>query len=268
MDGVRRLLSFVVTAVTFAAGLGLLAPGAVTLLNWPRSSEPLPPDALALALAGSLLLGLGAFTVRWSSSGLLLIGGLVVVAGALAIGQIDAPTSATLRIVDALNNALPGLGNGLIELTFHGMPVLLGATWFGIGLGARRRPRPRATGALAVACAILALAALIAQQYAAQLTASQPAGSSRQLLVIGAGALFGLLLTPSGSKTIGLWLGGGVSVVVGLVLLFFDGLLEQAPVAYGVARFMGFSGMFAALGVILLGAALGATLRQRAGNHR
>ncbi|MCS0499425.1 hypothetical protein [Protaetiibacter mangrovi] len=225
----------------------------------------------ALAGLGAVLLGVAAFSVRWSSLGVLIAGGAHLAFSLLALlvpTSTGGAGSPAIALLDALVAVDPGLASGGFYVVAFGASLLIGAALLGVGAVARRRApnlgwriASGVGGVLAIGAAVWAFTAGGSFYRSVFQLLDWQLGPA--LAVTLAGAVFGLALLPAGRSPIGAWLAGPVLALVGVVLLVVDsdayadapnGVLATLPV-------LGWSGAILAVGLSVTGLALGVTLR-------
>jgi hypothetical protein len=224
---------------------------------------------------GCVLLAGAAVTVRWSRVGVIAAGsvhGLFSLLGVLVpFRPMDGVSSPTTQLLGMLFDLDPALGTGGYYFVAFGGGLLIGFALLGVGVLARRgRPTVLARVLSAVA-GVLALGA-------AGWTFATGGDFYRQtfqilnwdavvaITLVVAALIFGALIALSGRSAIGGWIAGGVLSLVGVILLVAD------PVAYAglgsevliILPVLGWSGAILAVGMTVLGLALGVTLRAAA----
>jgi hypothetical protein len=224
---------------------------------------------------GCVLLAGAAVTVRWSRVGVIAAGsvhGLFSLLGVLVpFRPMDGVSSPTTQLLGMLFDLDPALGTGGYYFVAFGGGLLIGFALLGVGVLARRgRPTVLARVLSAVA-GVLALGA-------AGWTFATGGDFYRQtfqilnwdavvaITLVVAALIFGALIALSGRSAIGGWIAGGVLSLIGVILLVAD------PVAYSglgsevliILPVLGWSGAILAVGMTVLGLALGITLRPAA----
>ncbi|PZQ89862.1 MAG: hypothetical protein DI534_08840 [Leifsonia xyli] len=269
----RALISLIIAVVASLGGTLLLAYGggnAVIVMSQVDASGDVGVFPLWAGL-GALLLAVAGASVRWSSLGAFVAGGAQLGFALLALlvpAGADGSGSPAIWLLDRLLVLDRGLASGAFYLVAFGGSLLIGAALLGVGVGAlRRRPRlgwriaSGIGGLLALGAASWSFAA--GGEFARIVFQGQAWEFGVALAVVLAGLSFGVLLLPSGRSPIGAWVAGGVIAAVGVILLVAD------PSAYTDAPsrvlltlpILGWSGTILAVGLCVLGLALGVTLR-------
>jgi hypothetical protein len=224
---------------------------------------------------GCVLLAGAAVTVRWSRVGVIAAGSVHVLFSLFGIlvpfQPMDGISSPTTQLLGMLFDLDPALGTGGYYFVAFGGGLLIGFALLGVGVLARRgRPTVLARVLSAVA-GVLALGA-------AGWTFATGGDFYRQtfqilnwdavvaITLVVAALIFGALIALSGRSAIGGWIAGGVLSLIGVILLVAD------PVAYSglpsevliILPVLGWSGAILAVGMTVLGLALGVTLRAAA----
>jgi hypothetical protein len=224
---------------------------------------------------GCVLLAGAAVTVRWSRVGVIAAGSVHVLFSLLGVlvpfRPMDGVSSPTTQLLGMLFDLDPALGTGGYYFVAFGGGLLIGFALLGVGVLARRgRPTVLARVLSAVA-GVLALGA-------AGWTFATGGDFYRQtfqilnwdavvaITLVVAALIFGALIALSGRSAIGGWIAGGVLSLIGVILLVAD------PVAYSglpsevliILPVLGWSGAILAVGMTVLGLALGITLRPAA----
>jgi hypothetical protein len=224
---------------------------------------------------GCVLLAGAAVTVRWSRVGVIAAGSVHVLFSLFGIlvpfQPMDGISSPTTQLLGMLFDLDPALGTGGYYFVAFGGGLLIGFALLGVGVLARRgRPTVLARVLSAVA-GVLALGA-------AGWTFATGGDFYRQtfqilnwdavvaITLVVAALIFGALIALSGRSAIGGWIAGGVLSLIGVILLVAD------PVAYSglpsevliILPVLGWSGAILAVGMTVLGLALGITLRPAA----
>mgnify|MGYP000870665753 CR=1 FL=1 len=271
----RHLVSILIAVVASLIGsVALWIGGGRTLYEISRwGAEAAFTPFLLVAVLGAVLLGAAAFSIRFSPAGVLVVGGFTVLMTLLLVAFPNDPirgvASPFTAVIVSLNRIDPALTMGIINYLSFGPAALIGFAFLGAGLVARVR---RATAVWRVLSAVggvlaigFALGAILVggEFYRASFVMLQASLLAAAGLVVTA-LLFGLALAPSGRSSIGAWVAGGVLTVIGIVVLL------APPASYSVLprellytlSTVGWSGMVLAVGVTLLGLALGVTLRR------
>jgi len=270
----RIVISLLLAVVGSIAGVVLLSyGGGYTMFQLSRFGAEGGAGAYPLLIGlGVLLLAAAAFSVRWSPVGIIVVGAAHVLFSLLAIlvpfSPLDGVQSPAVQLLNALFDVDQALAAGAFYFVSFGGGALIGFALLGAGLLARRarpgvlwRVLSAIGGLIALGPAVWAFAAggdFYRRTF--QLLAWDAVTS---VVLVVAALLFGVLLAPSGRSAIGAWIAGGVLSVVGVILLVAD------PVAYAglpavvqqTLPTLGWTGTIVAVGVSLLGLALGVTLR-------
>ena len=277
----RTLLSFVVALASTVVGLPLLwIGGALAIRSLDVSGDAASTAAIGpalLALLGAAILGVGGYSIRWSSLGALVAGGLhlVVSATALAAAPFDDDALPFLwRLVFDVDRLNRELSSGLAMTLAYGVSALLGVALVVAGVTSLR-PRPttvlwRVLGAVGGVCAIVVTVWALTvglRVYIAFLVAVDPVPSVVAPLVVQLALLvlaLGVALVPLLGSTLGAWIAG--IVITGLGLLLIAPLPEilgalPADLAFLVVT-IGPSGFLSAIGLTLLGIAAGSRRRR------
>lgn len=269
----RTTLSIVIALVASLLGTGLLwYGGGHALFELGRfGAEGASGYALIVAL-GCVLLAGAAVTVRWSAIGVIAAGAVHVLFSMVGIvvpfRPGDSVSSPTTQLLGGLYDLDAGLATGGYYFVAFGGGLLIGVALLGVGILARRG---RVTALARVLSAVGGVLALGAAGWTFATggdfyhrtfqVLNWDAGVAIMLLV--ASLVFGVLIAPSGRSAIGAWIAGGVLSLLGVVLLVADpvayaGLPPQLLASLPV---LGWSGTILAVGMTLLGLALGITLR-------
>ena len=221
---------------------------------------------------GCLLLAGAAVTVRWSPIGVIAAGAVHVLFSLLGVlvpfQPMDGISSPTTQLLGALFDVDPALATGGYYFVAFGGGLLVGLALLGVGLLARRgRPTVLARvlsaigGVLALGAAGWAFAT--GGAFYRRTFQMLDWGAGVAVTLLGAALLFGVLIALSGRSAIGAWVAGGALSLAGVLLLVLD------PVAYAgmppellvTLPVLGWSGILLAVGLTVLGLALGITLR-------
>ncbi len=275
----RALISLLVAAIASIAGTLLLWYGGGNVVysyGQYFGTEPARTAPFLLALAaGALLLGVAAFSIRWSSVGVLVVGAIHVLFSLLVFLVPYAPlrsgmVSPAIQLLDLLRVGDPGLYGGAYYVVSYGGELLIGTAMLGVAAMARRS----AGSGLRIASAVGGVLALGAFAGTVGAGGDFYAHAFRYLdwqlvpglLTVLAALAFGALLAPSGAAPIGAWVAGGVLTVLGVLLaLATPGTLAGLPPAVAdTVSAVAWSGLLLGVGVSVLGLALGVTLRRRA----
>ena len=226
---------------------------------------------LLVALGCPLLAG-AAVTVRWSRAGVIAAGAVHVIFSLLGIlvpfQPMDGISSPTTQLLGMLFDVDPALATGGYYFVAFGAGLLIGFALLGVGILARRG---RPTVLARVLSAVGGLLALGACGWAFAAGGDFYRRTFQMLdwdavtavTLVVAALIFGALIALSGRSAIGSWIAGGVLSLVGVILLVAD------PVAYAglgsevliILPVLGWSGAILAVGMTVLGLALGITLR-------
>lgn len=228
-----------------------------------------------LVALGCLLLAGAAVTVRWSRAGVIAAGAVHVLFSLLGIlvpfQPMDGISSPTTQLLGMLFDVDPALATGGYYFVAFGGGLLIGFALLGVGILARRGRPTMLARVLSAVGGVLALAA-------ASWTFATGGDFYRQTFqilnwdlmlaftMVVAALIFGALIALSGRSAIGAWIAGGVLSLVGVILLVAD------PVTYAglpselliILPVLGWGGTILAVGMTLLGLALGITLRPTA----
>lgn len=225
-----------------------------------------------LVALGCLLLAGAAVTVRWSRAGVIAAGAVHVLFSLLGIlvpfQPMDGISSPTTQLLGMLFDVDPALATGGYYFVAFGAGLLIGFALLGVGILARRG---RPTVLARVLSAVGGLLALGACGWAFAAGGDFYRRTFQMLdwdavtavTLVLAALIFGALIALSGRSAIGGWIAGGVLSLVGVILLVAD------PVAYAglgsevliTLPVLGWSGAILAVGMTVLGLALGVTLR-------
>ncbi|GMA91577.1 hypothetical protein [Homoserinibacter gongjuensis] len=228
-----------------------------------------------LVALGCLLLAGAAVTVRWSRAGVIAAGAVHVLFSLLGIlvpfQPMDGISSPTTQLLGMLFDVDPALATGGYYFVAFGAGLLIGFALLGVGILARRG---RPTVLARVLSAVGGLLALGACGWAFAAGGDFYRRTFQMLdwdavtavTLVVAALIFGALIALSGRSAIGSWIAGGVMSLVGVILLVAD------PVAYAglgsevliILPVLGWSGAILAVGMTVLGLALGVTLRAAA----
>jgi hypothetical protein len=228
-----------------------------------------------LVALGCLLLAGAAVTVRWSRAGVIAAGAVHVLFSLLGIlvpfQPMDGISSPTTQLLGMLFDVDPALATGGYYFVAFGAGLLIGFALLGVGILARRG---RPTVLARVLSAVGGLLALGACGWAFAAGGGFYRRTFQMLdwdaqtavTLVVAALIFGALIALSGRSAIGSWIAGGVLSLVGVILLVAD------PVAYAglgsevliILPVLGWSGAILAVGMTVLGLALGVTLRAAA----
>ncbi|MGN6271526.1 MAG: hypothetical protein ACTHMQ_00395 [Protaetiibacter sp.] len=227
---------------------------------------------------GCLLLAGAAVTVRWSRVGVITAGAVHVLFSLLGVlvpfQPMDGVSSPTTQLLGALFDVDPALATGGYYFVAFGGGLLIGLALLGVGLLARRGRATVLARVLSAVGGVLALAAAswtFATGGAFYRQTFQmldwDAGIAITLLVVA--LLFGALIALSGRSAIGAWIAGGALSLVGVLLLVLDpvayvGMPPEVLIALPV---LGWSGTMLAVGLTVLGLALGVTLLRASEPH-
>jgi hypothetical protein len=270
---VRTVISLVVALVASLLGTGVLwYGGGHAVFEFGRfAGEGAGLYPLVVGL-GCLLLAGAAVTVRWSRAGVIAAGAVHVLFSLLGVlvpfQPMDGISSPTTQLLGALFDIDPALATGGYYFVAFGGGLLVGLALLGVGILARRG---RPTVLARVLSAVGGVLALVAAGW----TFAAGGAFYRQtfqmldwslgvaIALLGAAVLFGALIALSGRSAIGTWIAGGALSLVGVLLLVLD------PVAYAgmpsevliTLPVLGWSGTMLAVGLTVLGLALGVTLR-------
>lgn len=280
----RTALSLIVAVAATVVGLPLLWFGGThAIRTLDVTGDTASADAIGpalLALLGAVVLGVAGYSIRWSSLGALVVGGvhLVVSATALAAAPLDdAALPVPWRLVFGLDQVSTELSSGLAMTLAFGVSALLGMALLVGGLTAMR-PRPpsalwrglgAAGGVVAVVVTLWALSVGLFV-YVGFLVTADPVASSLVSVVLQLALLvlvFGAALVPLLGSSLGAWTAGIAVTGIGLLLIApLPEILEALPsdLAFFVAT-AGPAGMLSAIGLTLLGVAAGSR-RRRAGD--
>jgi hypothetical protein len=228
-----------------------------------------------LVALGCLLLAGAAVTVRWSRAGVIAAGAVHVLFSLLGVlvpfQPMDGISSPTTQLLGMLFDVDPALATGGYYFVAFGAGLLIGFALLGVGILARRG---RPTVLARVLSAVGGLLALGACGWAFAAGGDFYRRTFQMLdwdaltavTLVVAALIFGALIALSGRSAIGGWIAGGVLSLVGVILLVAD------PVAYAglgsevliILPVLGWSGAILAVGMTVLGLALGVTLRAAA----
>lgn len=228
-----------------------------------------------LGALGCLLLAGAAVTVRWSRAGVIAAGTVHVLFSLLGIlvpfQPMDGISSPTTQLLGMLFDVDPALATGGYYFVAFGAGLLIGFALLGVGILARRG---RPTVLARVLSAVGGLLALGACGWAFAAGGDFYRRTFQMLdwdavtavTLVVAALIFGALIALSGRSAIGSWIAGGALSLVGVILLVAD------PVAYAglgsevliILPVLGWSGAILAVGMTVLGLALGITLRPAA----
>jgi len=273
---VRTAISLIVALAASLLGTALLwYGGGHAVFEFGRfGAEGAGLYPLIVAL-GCLLLAGAAATVRWSQAGVIAAGIghlLFSLLGILVPFQpMDGISSPTTQLLGALFDLDPALGTGGYYFVAFGGGLLIGFALLGVGILARRGRPTMLARVLSAVGGVLALGA-------ATWTFATGGDFYRQTFqilnwdlmlaftMVVAALVFGALIALSGRSAIGAWIAGGVLSLAGVILLVAD------PVTYAglpselliILPVLGWGGTIFAVGMTLLGLALGITLRPAA----
>jgi hypothetical protein len=228
-----------------------------------------------LVALGCLLLAGAAVTVRWSRAGVVAAGAVHVLFSLLGIlvpfQPMDGISSPTTQLLGMLFDVDQALATGGYYFVAFGAGLLIGFALLGVGILARRG---RPTVLARVLSAVGGLLALGACGWAFAAGGDFYRRTFQMLdwdaltavTLVVAALICGALVALSGRSAIGGWIAGGVLSLVGVILLVAD------PVAYTglgsevliILPVLGWSGAILAVGMTVLGLALGVTLRAAA----
>jgi hypothetical protein len=267
---VRPFVSLLVAVVGTLAGLVLTWFGSVARAQ----AAPGDPDAGALALmvAGALVLGSAALSLALHWVGALLVGAIHGVLGMLALavpfgnpfgGGIFSPVFQITRMLGAVDRAL---GDGAAVFYFSGAALVVGAFLVGAALGVRSRrlaapASGKARAVSSVAGFVTVLAAIVLLVVAGGgfvrsiLMMLRYDGALAALAVVGGvlAGIAGLLLRWSSAGVI---VAGALALVAGLALLASPGMPGTVWSGHVAAY-----GLLAGVGATALAAGLGGAVR-------
>jgi|GEM_PF-1388250 len=272
----RHLIGLVIALVCSLAGTLLLwfAGGNAVMQLASYLGGGGPGVYSLLAGVACLLLAAAAVSVRWSPLGVIVAGGVHIVFSLLGVlvpytfTGVQAPTIVLLNSLFELDR---GIATGGVYFVAFGTGLLIGFALLAVGIMARRA-RPsllwRVLSAVGGLFAIGAVAWVLAAGgdfYRNTFQILRWDGLLAALMVVGA-IVVGALLLPAGRSSIGAWISGGVLSLVGIVLLVADpsAYIGLAPELRQALPLMGWSGMILAVGMTMLGLALGILLRPEA----
>ena len=269
----RTALSLVIALVASLVGTVVLwYGGGHAVIEYGRfGGEGAGPYPLVAGL-GCLLLAGAAVTVRWSRVGVIVAGAVQLLFSLLGIlvpfRPMDGVSSPTMRMLGALFDVDAALATGGYYFVAFGGGLLIGSAMLGVGLLARRGRATVRARALSTVGGVLALGAAgwaftTGGTFYRQTFQVLSWDAAAAIVLVAAALVFGALIAPAGRSAIGAWIAGGALSLLGVVLLVAD------PVAYvGMPRellatlpVLGWSGAILAVGMTLLGLALGITLR-------
>lgn len=269
----RTVVSLLLAVIGSVAGLLLLwFGGGNTVAQIGRFASDGMGIYPLVTVAGCLLLGVAALSVRWSRVGVLVVGAVHLLFSLMVVllpyQPLDGVVSPAILLLNQLMGVDPGLATGAVYFVSFGGGLLVGAAMIGIGLLARRT-RPSVLwrvlsalgGVFALGPALWAFAAG-GDFYRATFQMLQGDVVVSLVLVV-ASLVFGALLAPSGRSAIGAWIVGGVLSLIGAILVGIDAVaFAGLPSALtSTVPVLGWSGVLLAVGVSVLGLALGVTLR-------
>lgn len=279
----RTVLSLIVAVGATIVGLPVLwFGGALAIQSLDVTGETVSAAAIGpalLALLGAAVLAVAGSSIRWSSLGALVVGGLHLVVSATALAFAPYDESAlpfVWQLVFDLDHTAPALSSGLAITLAYGVTALLGAALLVGGL-VTLRPR-RATplwrvlavagGLVVIVTTVWALAVGL-RVYIAFLVTGSPDATVITPLVLQLAVLvlaFGVALVPLHGSTTGAWIAGITLTGLGLLLIApLPEILAALPgdISFLVAT-VGPAGLLAAVGLTLLGVATGTRARRRA----
>lgn len=282
VNGVNRTLSVIIAVVASVAAQPLLWSGTVTVLTGLSATAygGAPITAVLTLLGAGVLLGAAGFTIRLSWLGPVVAGALHAAGGlfmlVVPIDGIPAWTMLPYGITSQLGfselsrgiSLTASWGTGLLI----GMPLLLAGLLHGRGRGATSAARAAAAIGGAVA-ALVALGAAYPSSVALSMQIArrfEPGYAVLEtVLLVLACLAFGVVGFTMRWTTGAAWAVGGFLTLAGTVTLFSAfGVAHLLP----MAAFLGFLNgpwpVLPAIGLGLLGLALGATLRTRAERDR
>ncbi len=266
----RRLISLLAIPLAVAAQLVLAAGGARAYRTIAETGQSALSDplALVLVLVALVLVAATALTVALSSLGVLIVGGVSVVAGIIGLAIGPGAFGAPVRSLD------PVLSSGLDATVATGGLLVTGVILVAGGLAARLAAGRPGTAARAVSVAV----ALVAGIAGVLLGATAAYGLWRSLgaffggpepidivLLIASVLLLGLAVATAKWSTLGVAILGALMLLAGLVLLVAPRAL---PVGSGLNELtfglsiLASQGATAATGALLLALALGIRWRR------
>lgn len=283
----RRILSVVAAVVGSLIAMPLLWIGGWYQQQMQFQFQPAGPfasiPALLAVLAGVLVLGAVAFTVRWSSLGVIVVGAIHVLGALLGFLLPFQPFggggfSPIWDLFFALGSISRELSDGALVFTIRGVGALVGFALLGAGIGAagiRVRLQPSTAtlarvlsatvGALLLLLTVLAALSIGGTVYRAYFQVLSPDVVSALLLIVLA-AISGLVMFSVRWSGLGAVIAGAVLVVLGLIAALAP--LGQSsllpPDAIVTFSSLGVAGWLAAVGATLIGSGAGASGRRRA----
>lgn len=270
----RHLISLLIAVVASVAGsLMLWIGGGRALFEMSRFGlEGGVAGPMAVAVAGALLLGIAAFSIRFSPAGPLVVGAFTALGPLLMVllpyDPFRGVNSPIVSVLDSLDDVDRGLAIGAFDFVAFGTAALIGFALLGAGILARPRPAGALWRVLSAVGGVVALGfagwafAAGADFYRRSFVVLDPSVLAGASLLVAA-VLFGAAIAPSGRSSIGAWIAGGVLTLAGALLLVVP------PQAFSVLppelltgiTTLGWSGQVLAVGLTLLGLALGVALR-------
>jgi hypothetical protein len=222
-----------------------------------------------------LLLAGATVTVRWSRAGVIAAGAVHVLFSLLGIlvpfQPMDGISSPTTQLLGMLFDVDPALATGGYYFVAFGAGLLIGFALLGVGILARRGRPTVLARVLSAVGGLLALGACgwafaAGGDFYRRTFQVLDWDALTAVTLVVAALIFGALIALSGRSAIGSWIAGGVLSLVGVILLVAD------PVAYAglgsevliILPVLGWSGAILAVGMTVLGLALGVTLRAAA----
>jgi len=278
----RNVLSLLVALGATVVGLPILwFGGALAVRSLDVTGDGASAAAVGsalLALLGAAVLAVAGYSIRWSSLGALVTGGLhLAFSGvALAFAPYDEGALPFLwQLVFDLDRASNELSSGIAMMLAFGVSALLGVALLVGGLAALRlrasttgwRWLSLVGGLAAIVLTVWALAAGLRVYVGFLVTASPDASVivPEVLQLVAVVLMFGVSLVPLLRSGLGAWVAG--VVVTGLALLLIAPLPEilaalPSDVAFLIAT-AGPAGLLGAVGLTLIGVAAGTGRRRR-----
>jgi hypothetical protein len=272
---VRPFLSVLMAGVATAAGVALVAAGGAGSLAQRSDFVPrLDPAPLLMIVGGTVLLAVGAFSLAIHWVGVLVVGAVHAVLGALALlipfgsplgGGVFSPV---YQITVMFSKVDRWLADGLSVFLFSGASLVVGVFLVAAALGVRSRrlAPPAPTGLAATASVIggvlllgaVAVLVLLGGDFVLDLFRTFRYDAVLAVIVVAAGGALagfgGILLRWSSAGAI---LASVVVLVVGAVLLVDPFRLGPAFPGWWVGGY----GLVLATGATFLGAALAGLVR-------
>lgn len=279
----RRILSIAIAVIATVLGYLALWSGGVILAQSAMVMRPIADvGPVALALLGVVLLGIAAFSVVFSSAGVIGVGGFHVVFGMLALAfpiagitKGFAPAYEAIRLLGGLGREI---SNGPYYTVTTGFGMLTGAILLAIGFAARARRSPAAT-AISANRIVAILAAVLVGVPGLLLVIAGGGMSFRSTVVtlraappLAIIALVAGVLLVAAVVVLARWSSAGV-IVLGVIVSVFGAiaLFSLGAIGLQTLRFsqelgfgiqsIGGTGNILAVGLTLIGAGLGARLR-------